>query len=576
MTTTSPASDLLSQVSADELMRNTTAVSQWIRLSAMPEEWAAADYVRDTLASYGVETRIHEAEILVSLPRSASVSIVSPTGETFKALTHSFATSTPPGGLTGELVYVGRGTPADYAGRDVRGKIVLVDGLAGPTVAWAAEQAGAIGEIYITGEHLHFMIVTTVWGTPTPETAWRMPKTPSASIVGADGERLKALLAEGPVTVRLDTEVWTGWATAHMVEGRLDGVQEPDKFVLFSGHLDSWEYGAMDNGTANATMLEVMRVLAQHRGELRRGVRALFWSGHSHGRYAGSTWYVDHHWQELYDHCVAHVNIDSTGAGGATAYDVIHAMSDLGGLATDVVGRVTGQTPTIERMGRNSDQSFWGLGIPAMYGMLSRVPPDMTTPDGGALAALGIGGMPWWWHTVEDTVDKIDPAVLTLDTQVFLATVYRLCAAPILPFDYAAMAREMAAIVADLDTASAGRFDLTPVTRELDRLRANAERLNSVAAQADAGQAAAVNAVLVRLGRLLIPLNYTESGPYDQDLAVGIPPLPSLQGVRQLAEMASDSDEARFLVTRLLRARNAAVHALRQANETVEGALGSA
>ena len=260
MTTTSPVSDLLSQVSADELMRNTTAISQWIRLSAMPEEWAAADYVRDTLNSYGVETRVHEAEILVSLPRSASVSVVSPAGATFKALTHSFATSTPSGGLSGELVYVGRGTPADYEGRDVRGKIVLVDGLAGPTVAWAAEQAGAIGEIYITGEHLHFMIVTTVWGTPTPETAWRIPKTPSASIVGADGERLKALLAEGPVTVRLDTEVWTGWATARMVEGRLDGVQEPDKFVLFSGHLDSWEYGAMDNGTANATMLEVMRV----------------------------------------------------------------------------------------------------------------------------------------------------------------------------------------------------------------------------------------------------------------------------------------------------------------------------
>ncbi|MFN8471085.1 MAG: M28 family peptidase [Anaerolineae bacterium] len=564
-----PAPGLLSEVSTAELMRNTTAISQWIRLSAMPEEWAAADYVRDTLTAYGVETRVHEAEILVSLPRTAAVSVVSPTGATFKALTHSFATSTPPGGLTAELVYVGNGAPSDYEGRDVRGKIVLVDGLAGPTVAWAAEQAGAVGEVYITGDNLHFMIVTTIWGTPTPETAWRMPKTPSASIVGADGERLKALLAGGPVTVRLDTEVWTGWATAHMVEGRLDGVEEPDKFVLFSGHLDSWEYGAMDNGTANATMLEVMRVLAQRRGELRRGVRALFWSGHSHGRYAGSTWYVDHHWQELFDNCVAHVNIDSTGARGATAYDVIHSMSDLGGLAANVVMEITGQSPAIERMGRNSDQSFWGLGIPAMYGMLSRVPPEMTTPDQGALAALGIGGMPWWWHTVDDTVDKIDPAVLTLDTQVFLDTVYRLCTVDILPFNYAEMAREMAAVVAALAAAAGDRFDLAPVLAELDRLEASAERLNRAAGQASAADAAAINAVLMRLGRLLIPLNYTESGTYDQDLAVGTPPLPTLQSVRQLAGLAPDSDGSRYLKTRMLRARNQAVHTLRQANEAI-------
>ena len=332
----------------------------------------------------------------------------------------------------------------------------------------------------------------------------------------------------------------------------------------------------MDNGTANATMLEVMRVLAQRRGELRRGVRVLFWSGHSHGRYAGSTWYVDHHWQELHDNCVAHVNIDSTGARGATAYDVIHAMSDVGGLAANVVTEITGQPPTIERMGRNSDQSFWGLGIPAMYGMLSRVPPEMTTPDQGALAALGIGGMPWWWHTVDDTVDKIDPAVLTLDTQVFLDTVYRLCTTPVLPFDYAAMAREMAAVAADLDAAAGGRFDLAPLLAELDRLRLAAGRLNQVAGQAGASDAAALNKVLVQLGRLLIPLNYTESGSYDQDLAVGIPPLPSLQGVRQLAALVPASDDYRYLTTRLLRSRNQAVHRLRQANEAVAEYLATA
>ncbi len=33
-----------------------------------------------------------------------------------------------------------------------------------------------------------------------------------------------------------------------------------DKFVLFSGHVDSWYYGAMDNASANAVMIEVAKL----------------------------------------------------------------------------------------------------------------------------------------------------------------------------------------------------------------------------------------------------------------------------------------------------------------------------
>ncbi|MCW5853372.1 MAG: M28 family peptidase [Anaerolineae bacterium] len=569
---TDTLTDMLGQVSAAELMWNTDHIARWIRLSAMPEEWAAAEYVRATLESYGVATRVHEAEILVSLPRSASVSVVGSDTATFQAYTHSFAPSTPPGGLTGEVVYVGRGTAADYQDQDVRGKIALIDGLASPPAAWAADQAGAAAQIFISGEHLHFMIVSTVWGIPTPETAGRLPKTSSASITRADGQQRQTGLDRGPVRVRVETETWTGWSTARMVEGRLDGASEPDTFVLLSGHLDSWEYGAMDNGSANATMMEVMRVLAQNQASLRRGVRALFWSGHSHGRYAGSTWYVDHYWQELYDGCVAHVNVDSTGARGATAYDEAHAMSDVGGLVAEVVQQVTGQTPKIGRMGRNSDQSFWGLGIPAMFGMVSRTPLDPTAPAEGGLAALGITGMPWWWHTVEDTIDKIDPQVLTLDTQVTLAAVQRLGSARVLPFDYTPMVDELAAIGADLQQQAGERFDLQPVAAELGRLREGVAQLNKVVERVDDDETAGrLNRTLMRLGRLMIPLNYTRSGPYDQDLALSVPPLPSLQPVAELAQLDAKSDAARFLETRLLRERNRAVHILRQANELVAG-----
>ena len=82
---------------------------------------------------------------------------------------------------------------------------------------------------------------------------------------------------------------------------------------MFSGHHDTWDYGVMDNGGANATMLEVARLFAPERADWRRGLRLCFWSGHSHGRYSGSAWYADTHWDELVRRCVAHVNVDSTG-----------------------------------------------------------------------------------------------------------------------------------------------------------------------------------------------------------------------------------------------------------------------
>jgi len=145
---------------------------------------------------------------------------------------------------------------------------------------------------------------------------------------------------------------------------------------MLSGHVDSWYYGAMDNGSANATMLEVVRLLARRRSALRRGLRVAFWSGHSHGRYAGSARYADHAWQDLHDHCVAHVNVDSTGGKGATVLTEGNSMAEMRSFASDVIEAVAGQRLSPRRFGRSGDQSFWGHGIPALLMTLSEQPPE--------------------------------------------------------------------------------------------------------------------------------------------------------------------------------------------------------
>jgi hypothetical protein len=550
---------LSKDVSSATLMQHVHAIGALERESGSPGEAQAFDYIERTLKSYGVEVERREIEAYISLPQEGR--LILPDGGEIEGLTHSFSTSVD--ALDAEVVDVGDGRPEDM--RRAAGKIALVRGLASPGRAWAAQQAGTLGQIFVLMDHLHNMIVTTIWGTPSPETAWRIPTTPCLSVLGADGERLRAVLARGPLHLRMKARVRTGWMPIPHLVAELAGHRE-DRFVLFSGHVDSWHYGAMDNGTATATMLEVARLLAGRRDALRRGIRFAFWSGHSHGRYAGSAWYADHAWRELHQRCILHLNVDSTGARGATDYSVLHATEDAQRLAETVVGDVTGQKSRGRRFSRAGDQSFWGAGVPSAFMSLSGLPKQDTELSRAMERLVGSAGFPWWWHTKDDTVDKIDADVLVLDTKVYLATALRWLNAPLLPLDHRRAAQSLIAELEALQAAVGGRFDLAPA---LEGARALAERLERVAAMlADVDPAAptakleAINRGLMRLSRILVPLAYTSGDRFTHDLALPLPPLAGLQRARELAKLDPDSDGFKFARAALVRERNRALHAL--------------
>jgi hypothetical protein len=558
-------------VSGDLLMEHVRTIGAWERESGSPGEAQAYDYLERTLRAYGLAVERGQIDAYISLPELGRV--VLPGGDVIEGLTHSFSPSTAPDGLEAELVDVGDGTPEDLA--RARDKIALVGSLATPGKAWAAQEAGTLGQIFVNLDHLHNMIVTTVWGTPTPATAGRIPRTPCLSIRGDDARRLRARLHREPVRVKLVTRVRTGWMPIPHLVGHLEG-REPE-FVLFSGHVDAWHHGAMDNGTANATMLEVARLLGRRRDALRRGLRLAFWSGHSHGRYAGSAWYADTAWHELYRRCVVHLNVDSTGARGAIDYSVFHATEEAQGFAEAVVRDVTGQAGQARRFSRAGDQSFWGIGVPSAFMSLSGIPKQDTELSRAMYRLFGTAGFPWWWHTREDTVDKIDPAVLVLDTKVYVAAALRLVNAPVLPLDYARVARALGATLDELGAAGGGRFDLGPATAAARRLAERTGALASAldrAAEAEAGPVpAAANRALVRLSRILVPLAYTTGDRFEHDLALPLAPLAGLQPVRELTALDPVSDAFKFTVAALVRERNRVVHALDEAADVIDDLL---
>jgi hypothetical protein len=281
------------------------------------------------------------------------------------------------------------------------------------------------------------------------------------------------------------------------------------------------------------------------------------WSGHSHGRYSSSAWYADNFWFDLAQHCLVHVNVDSLGAVGADEFST-NSMPQTVGVAARAVEQVAQARLEGKRVGRNSDQSFLGIGIPSILGSISH------QKDG----SLG-----WWWHTPHDTMDKIDPARLVRDARIFVRVLERFLTDLVLPLDYHAAARDLRESLEALATQAGSSFDFSAAVSAASTLEELCARLAEAARGATLARARAVNGCLQALGRTLIPATYTRAGSYAHDPALETEFLPSLRETRRLAALAPDGDEAKLLRIDLVRARNAVTGAVLQACREVEQCL---
>lgn len=567
---------LCAAVDPAAMMQHLEEFARRVKLSGTPEELESFRYLQAALDGYGYRTELIRHDAYISLPGQARIRIGNSTPD---CITHSFSRSSAPGGMHGSVVYAGAGSPQDFAAVDVRGRIALLESIANPAASLRASQAGAIGQIHISPhEHLHEMCISPVWGSPTDETLHRLPRTVVLSLRKADGDALKQRVQAGEyVEAVLHAEVDTGWRTTPLLVAELPGPQGDgeDPFVMFSGHHDTWYYGVMDNGGANATMLEVARLFAPEHAAWRRGLRLCFWSGHSHGRYSGSTWYADHHWEELARRCVAHVNVDSTGARGNTVMSDALSSAELTGLAADAVRTQGHQELDGLRMSRAGDQSFWGIGVPSLFMGMGEQP--VGTADNVMGAVLGGGsrkgaGFGWWWHTPDDTLDKMDPDLLVRDTRVYVHAIWRLLTEPVLPLDYGAAAAALDRQLSELAAKLEGRLDLSRLTTRVGQLRDQAEAVRSHAPQLrDDVEANRINQALVAVSRALVPMDYTTGDRFGHDPALGQAPYPVLDPVRRLAAAQAGSDEARFLANAATRACNRLAFALDQANAALQG-----
>jgi hypothetical protein len=567
-------SQLIEEVNQELLMEYTQKVASEIRLSGTDEELRAFKYVKSKLEEFGLATKLTFNDAYISLPGKAELMV---NGQSFPAITHSMAVSTDESGLEGEIVYLGKSMNVDYEKITVRGKIVLLDGLAIPGAVLQAQQAGAKAIIFINAEYTHEMIVSPVWGNPTPKTYNNLPKIPVVSVNFNDGKTIKDTVINHPnCQVWLKTKVDTGWRKIPTLTAEISGNAEKDHFVLFSGHIDSWHYGVMDNGTANATMLEVARILAKNKDNLRRSVRLAFWSGHSHGRYAGSALYCDEHWEDLHENCVLHINIDSVGGKGATILTEANCMAETRDLAKRSIKELTGYEFEGSRFGRAGDQSFWGPGVPSLFMGLSEQ-PQSNNPASEAFSQLfgagKAGGFGWWWHTTEDTLDKISPENLARDCKIYISIVYEACSTEILPVNQLAAVEELETWIKDYQRKTNGQLNFSITINRIEELKKILTEFGNLPAPLSNQQVTQVNNTLKELSNILVPLNYVNGDQFQHDAALKQQPIPLLANCEILAELEAGSHEYHLVLTELKRNLNKVNYALLEAIRTVNLAV---
>ena len=559
-------------VVAERLQKHLEVFSLLFRDSGSEDEWTAARFIVDQMRSYGIDAEILEFDSLISWPLAGKLEILDDRDQVDASLptrTRSFGMQTPPGGIEAELVFVPfaapeqgamifshRGVAGDYTGVSARGKAVLtMDG--GPDGIRRAQEQGAIAHIHIWPSDepvVHEMIGTSVWGTPTPESAERLPSIPVLGLTRADGERLASQIAQGPVRVRIESNVQTEWMRLPLPVANIPGASSAD-FLLVGAHIDSWYEGITDNATGDAALIEMARVLNEHRGLLRRGVRFCWWPGHSTGRYSGSTWYADTRFRELRERCIGYLNIDSPGTRGATIWDCRYNMGEVEHITSAVVRELSGQQPNIRRPLKAGDQSFLGVGLPSLgaFRMLAVDHPDRK-------AVGGCGGA-WWWHTPADTLDKADAVVLADDTRVYVTMTMRMCAPDVIPYIFMPSAQDFIEHLMAFHADAGHYLDLSETIRAAVAFKAAAQRL----ADAPIGDVARLNTGLKQLTRIVNPALFTIDGPYQVDPALQLPVLPGLAPMRDLARLEPKTDAFEFLLTKLRRQRNRIEDALVQA-----------
>lgn len=441
--------EIINEASGDLALQNEIFLTA-VNRNRLPEEYLKGyfetEFILKKLKEYGIE----EAEI-VELPTRSKETWDAEMGELWlvkpekgkiadlKDIAASLCSGSSTTDTTAELVYVGSGERLSfYEGKDIKGKIVLVNGSPERARRLAVEKYEALGLIGYSSSHPEFDRDEVGWNSIRPSE--KEKKTFAFVVSERTGEDLRDLLERGTkVEVRAISKAQMVPYKEEMVAALLKGKDYPEEELVFTAHLFEGfaKQGANDNASGCVAILETARVIKTLVDEgkippLKRSIRFLFVP-----EISGTAAYIQK-FPEIAKRFFANINEDMVGEGlvkNNSYFRLITTPWSLPTCLTDVLSAFVEWVGTTQQLsGQRMVKpivSPTGTSDPFYYSIdpYSGGSDHIVFVDGGVKVPANFFNV-WpdmWYHSSGDTPDKSDTTqlkravFLSVAAAVFLA-----------------------------------------------------------------------------------------------------------------------------------------------------------
>ncbi len=293
----------------------------WGRITGTPYDTMTTDWVAAQFRRIGLEQVRLQEFVLPPQWFPTSWALAAAGGrrtialETAFPLFNSVGTN---GAVELQPIWIGMGTAADFAGREVKGKAVVLYGFPNPGgrgntaltlgAVRRADEAGAAAVVLVLGFPGNVMNEPQAGGTNAPA------KVPVFMVGDRDGTEIRHMIENNQaptLRMRLAVETRTGLRTAN-VWGVLPGAT--DEHVAVMAHTDAFFEGAMDNASGMATLIALAEHYAKVPKAQRRRTMTFFTTSAHHspsGENAGIRW-IHNNMQEMFSKTALIVNCEHT------------------------------------------------------------------------------------------------------------------------------------------------------------------------------------------------------------------------------------------------------------------------
>lgn len=327
-----------------------------------------------------------------------------------------YANPLPAGGVELDAVYVGLGTEADFAGRDVKGKAVFIYSMLGVQEQGAVKRADEKGAAAI-------FEVSMLPGNMRYEAYPSGTKAPAFTVGNDDGTAARQLIeaagnVPAKVKVSLDVQKVPDLKTA-LVWGTLKGAT--DETIYITAHKDGWFDSASDNAGGVAAMLGLAEYYAKiPQAKRRRTIVFVGLDGHHNGPDGGvgRRWMVENK-ATLFAKTALFINIEHPATIQTQSRPRYYPGDEIAWANTHMPLEWYAGGPNRPELQNIAWKAFKQFGVPV------ELDPNPVPPAGDAgvffrfLPALDAGEYHSYFHTDWETPEVVPWTGLEASTRAF-------------------------------------------------------------------------------------------------------------------------------------------------------------